>query len=239
MKRRTTVEYVKLCVIKHKNFYSYDKTVYVNKRTKVIVTCPVHGDWAVDPHNHLRGSICNRCSMLTQSSTTPISKDEFVLKSTRKHGNLFTCDKVIYITSKHKVCITCNRCGYEFWQQPCNHIHGQGCPLCKESKGEKNIRGFLCLMNIKFEREKKFSGCYHIAPLRFDFYLPDYNICIEYDGEQHFKSVPWFGGVVGFERMKIRDKIKDDFCREMNITLIRIRYSVSETECIEIIKEFL
>lgn len=66
-------------------------------------------------------------------------------------------------------------------------------------------------------------------PLPFDFYLPSYNIVIELDGEQHFKPVR-FGGIShkeAIEQFKIRklhDKIKNQFCKNNNIRLVRIPY---------------
>jgi hypothetical protein len=54
--------------------------------------------------------------------------------------------------------------------------------------------------------------------------LPDYNICIEYDGIQHFESVDYFGGELGFINTQMRDNIKNEYCKNNNIKLIRIPY---------------
>lgn len=61
--------------------------------------------------------------------------------------------------------------------------------------------------------------------MRFDFYLPDHNTCIEYDGIQHFKIIEYFGGRSGFMKQKHRDKIKNNYCKENNIKLLRISYN--------------
>jgi very-short-patch-repair endonuclease len=58
----------------------------------------------------------------------------------------------------------------------------------------------------------------------FDFYLPDYNILIEYDGRQHFESVDLFGGQEGFERRKLNDEIKNKYCIKNGIHLLRISH---------------
>lgn len=58
----------------------------------------------------------------------------------------------------------------------------------------------------------------------FDFYLPDYNTCIEYDGELHYKAVDYFGGDDALSNTKCRDEIKTQYCKENNIKLIRIPY---------------
>lgn len=61
-------------------------------------------------------------------------------------------------------------------------------------------------------------------PLPFDFYLPELNICIEYDGEQHFKENRHFGGKEYLEKTKYHDQIKNEYCKNNNIKLIRIKY---------------
>lgn len=60
--------------------------------------------------------------------------------------------------------------------------------------------------------------------LFFDFFIPEINCCIEYDGIKHFKPIDRFGGIEEFEKVKIKDKIKDEYCRKNNIHLIRINY---------------
>ena len=110
--------------------------------------------------------------------------------------------------------------------------------LCIKSKrrstGEDMIESFLDNMNIKYEREKKFDGCINKKHLPFDFYLSDMNICIEYDGEFHYKYQKHFGSIENFRRIKKNDEIKNLWCLENNINLIRIPYTKKWK-----IKEFL
>jgi len=112
-----------------------------------------------------------------------------------------------------------------FPQIPANHLKGVGCPKCQNSKGENSIEKHLKENNIQFENQKTFSDCKHILLLPFDFYLPKHNICIEYDGEQHHKSIKHFGGDKKFQRTKYNDKIKTEYCKQNNIQLIRIPYT--------------
>jgi very-short-patch-repair endonuclease len=79
-------------------------------------------------------------------------------------------------------------------------------------------------MNVKYIKQKRFNDCRNKLPLPFDFYLPDINTCIEYDGEQHFKEVNIFGGVDRFKNQRTNDNIKNIYCQEKNINLIRIPY---------------
>jgi very-short-patch-repair endonuclease len=112
-----------------------------------------------------------------------------------------------------------------FEQQPLHHLNGSGCPICKTSKGEKLIKKLLDGINIKYDYQKRFKNCKNTKPIPFDFYLPDYNICIEYDGIQHFKPISIFGGKKSLENQKIKDKIKNVYCEKNNIKLIRIKYT--------------
>ena len=154
-----------------------------------------------------------------------------------KHGDKYNYSKVIYNNNKTKVVISCPRHG-DFKQAPNNHItNKQGCPICKESKGEIQVRKYLTENNIKFMTQYKFSNCRYKNPLPFDFYLPNYNICIEYNGMQHFKPVKIFGGVKAFKQQKIRDGIKSNYCLVNNIKLINLSDITLINE--ELNKEFL
>jgi hypothetical protein len=95
------------------------------------------------------------------------------------------------------------------------------------------IRNFLIENNIDFIPQKRFKKCRDKKPLPFDFFLYTKNICIEYDGEQHFLNKPTFGGPNRFFNIKRKDEIKDIFCRENNINLIRIKYDDNISEKLE------
>jgi len=99
-----------------------------------------------------------------------------------------------------------------------------GCETNRKSFGEKKIKEFLDQNSINYIREKKFETCKNIKELPFDFYLPDYKICIEYDGELHYRSSKIFGGESTLKRIKKNDDIKSKWCSENNIKLLRIPY---------------
>jgi very-short-patch-repair endonuclease len=101
------------------------------------------------------------------------------------------------------------------------------------SWGEKEITKTLKDLKIKFNKEHIFRDCFNAYTseyLRFDFYLPEHNICIEYDGKQHFEYVPKFHGKNKEEGMRklaaqqYRDKMKDSYCEQKGISLLRINY---------------
>ena len=83
---------------------------------------------------------------------------------------------------------------------------------------------------IQYLPQHTFSNCKYRNILPFDFYLPNYNICIEYNGEQHYKPIEYFGGVKVFEIQLIRDNIKKEYCLNNNIPLLIISYKENVEE---------
>lgn len=131
-------------------------------------------------------------------------------------------------------------CDYETSQKGnlANHIE----LYCKGgergSSGEIAIKKVLDMMAIQYQREKQFIGCKSIRALPFDFYLPQQNTLIEFDGEQHFKAVDYYGGVEGFERYQKHDAIKNAYCVTNNIHLLRIKW-IDQQHIPTLIKDFL
>lgn len=101
--------------------------------------------------------------------------------------------------------------------------NGAKCPCQTQSIGSKKIERFLMESNIEYEKEKTFEYCKNIRLLPFDFYLPQYNCCIEFDGRQHYQIIDRWGGEEGYQIRKYRDEIKNNYCKENDIILIRLR----------------
>lgn len=103
-------------------------------------------------------------------------------------------------------------------------MSGRGCAKCKNSRGEIAVEKLLNKLFIKYETQKKFDGCFYKQLLRFDFYLPDYNTCIEYDGIFHFE-VTRKTSEEDLKLTKHKDNIKNEYCKNNNNHLIRIKYN--------------
>jgi len=201
----------------HNNLYDYSLIDYKTMNTKIKIVCLKHGIFEQTPVNHLQGKGCYKCS--------PNSKKDIFLileKLNELHNNKYNYDMNFNKTS-NKIEILCDKHGI-FYQTLNNHLDGHGCPFCNESSGEKKINQYLSEKNIKFERQKTFSSCKDKRKLPFDFYLCDYNLCIEYDGEQHFMIVEEWGGEEKFLIIKKHDEIKNEFCWKNSIKLLRINY---------------
>ena len=214
----TTEEFIEKANEIHKFRYNYHKTKYINNKTKIDIECYEHGMFKQTPHSHLRGSGCGKCVGKEKSNT-----DDFIEKSIKIHNNTYDYYLVNYIDCESKVIIICRKHG-EFEQMPHSHLAGKGCRVCKNSKGERSIIKFLDKYEIEYINEKKFDNCRNILPLPFDFYLPIYNLCIEFDGRQHYISNDFFGGEDRLNKTKINDGIKDKYCLDNNIELLRIPY---------------
>ena len=153
-----------------------------------------------------------------------ITQQNIIDRFIARHGDRYDYSKVVYSGIDKKVIIGCSIHG-QFKQSPSNHLKSNGCQRCKMSYGEYRIEAFLKKSNINHICEYKFKDCIHIKPLPFDFYLPDLNACIEFDGIQHFKVVKYYKGTRGkLEEQQRRDNIKTDYCKHNDIKLIRISY---------------
>ena len=194
--------------IDFKNYRGYNKPI--------TVICSVHGEIRLNAaqslFNQRKTNPCDQCFLEE-------SRARFINNSLQIHGNRYNYSRVIYESSMSKVIITCPTHG-DFLITPNCHLNCKGCSRCSFSKGETFITNFLKKHNIMFESQKRFPDCKLKAKLRFDFYLPLENICIEFDGYWHFH--PYRGDNNQFDLIKRRDRIKNIYCRENHIPLIRI-----------------
>jgi len=222
-------------VKKHEGKYDYSLfNEYNGTGEYVDIICKEHGIFRQTSHNHLIGQGCPKC----KNKNKRLSQKKFVELSKKVHNNEYDYKNVVYKTNKIKVQIKCEKHGY-FLQSPNRHLLGDGCPKCKTSKGENKIMLFLSKSNINYIYQKKFNLCKDIKELPFDFYLPEHNMCIEFDGIQHFESIEFFGGDIALENTQRRDKIKNQYCFDNNITLIRIKYDeniIKKLKCTKILK---
>ena len=205
--------------ILYKNYDYADCYITGTRHTAIIndIICPIHGYFSKGLNNHMRQKQgCNLCG------SKKLSIDDFTNRSNIIHQRKYDYSKFKYSNDRTKSTIICPIHG-EFEQDPVHHLRGPGCSTCQliaSSKGDAFIHKFLTENNIKFESQKIIPG----STLKMDFYLPDYNMCIEYDGIQHFQPVKQFGGDIEYKIIVARDSRKNEYCSENNIRLVRIGY---------------
>ena len=194
---------------------------YIGCKEKIKCQCEeCNYEWETTPDCLLRGSSCYRCRGHI-AKTTKEFKDEYYEKFPNSSISIIGEYKKENIPIKCK----CNIC-QNIWETTNPHrlLNGCGCPKCSNSKGNNVIKDILTLHNINYVEEKTFENCKMKCFLRFDFFLPKYNILIEYDGEQHFTNSSYYGGKNEFNKRIEYDNIKNTYCKNNNIFLLRIPY---------------
>lgn len=196
---------------------------YTSSHMTVRLFCKNHGEQHVNLWALLCGAGCPACGIEASAKKQMLDKDyvekyvnsingnKLLNKEDYKNrkecnldilcscGNIYTTSFECYIAGVHQ-CYSCS---------------------CRESLREKQIRKYLESNNVNFVQEKCFDDCKDKNHLPFDFYLPDYNICIEFDGQHHFRPV-W--SEEQHNTTVAHDKIKNDYCKSHDIDLLRIPY---------------
>lgn len=189
------------------------KEDYKNTKTILQIICPDGEYWEVT-YNHFHNGQRRPCKPLDYNYVKSyIEKEGYELLDTT------------YKNNRTKLHIRCPKCNEIFRVHFNNFKDSQSrCPNCHAiSKGEKAIESYLKKHNLKYNKEFKFKDCVDKRQLPFDFYLHDYNICIEYNGLQHYTKR--FGmSDEDFKDRQKKDLIKQQYCEDNNINLITIPY---------------
>jgi hypothetical protein len=210
----------------HGEKYDYTNSVYVNCKTKLIISCKVHGDFLQKAGCHLEGKGCYECGKQKRSDKNwPCqTKEDFIKKARLIHGYKYNYDNSIIGYAMDKSIFVCPDHG-EFKQSPNKHLQGRGCGFCGLMKsGEIRLVNFLkrTFPNENIICQAKFSW---LGPKKsIDIYLPNLGIAIEYQGEQHYKPVDFFGGEKSHLKQVKRDKEKLSLCQKNNLKLIHFSY---------------
>lgn len=191
-------------------------------------------EWNISPSNFKQGKRCPRCSNVLKKTNEDIQI--FLNKNFPNEydviGEYINKDTPIEI--KH---LKCNHIITPTW----NNIREKKfkCKYCNMTNGELEIANILDIMNITYETQYKYKNCKDKKQLPFDFrfILNNKEYIIEYDGKQHFEPVESFGGEIGFKITKKHDEIKNLFCEENNINLLRIKYTSENIK--ELIENFI
>ena len=191
---------------------------YKNNTTKILCKCKSCGhEWKVLPSNLLKGSGCIVC--------TNHYKDNEIFLSQLSEILPYIIPKENYNGSYEKIKCSCLKCGNDFVKAPNKLFAGQGCPFCEKSKGEMKINSFLQYNHIDFDTQKRFYDLRGVknGQLSYDFYLPDYNLLIEYQGNFHDGTAD-IQTEEGFIIQQEHDKRKREYAKDHNIDLLEIWY---------------
>lgn len=226
-KTLTQEEFIARCREVHGDEYDYSKTVYTGNRNDVTITCKEHGDFIQNAANHIKGYGCPMCRYVKLSEKKKKSQEQFIADARKVHGDYYDYSRVEYHGCFTKVKIICPRHGL-FEQTPATHLKGSGCPICRKSKGEERISAWLKENNIKHDAQYKIPNESILCKNKYfvvDFYLPNHNTIIEYNGQQHYEPVYLWGGEEKLESQKERDNALRQYCKEHKTKLIEIPFS--------------
>lgn len=231
--RKTNEQFEKESIVKHGDKFIYDRLNYKKNNIPVELGCKIHGNYfPITPVEHLNSPPglggCPECKKEHLSKINRSNNEDFIQKSENLYGKgRFGYDDLDYTTEHGEINLTCIEHGTVFYTTPNRHLRGDvSCCLCKGSEGEKAVSLHLSRLNLAFRTEKPLYGCPDAKnPLRWDFYLPEYNLYIEYNGRQHYEPVEIFGGILGFIDRKKKDNYKRIWARKNEAYLLEIPYN--------------
>jgi len=215
---------------------------YTGQRNDIAVTCVKCGNrfvtyWGTFCSNQS----CPECHKLLPANRKK-SPETYKKEILSLYGNEYTL-LTEYTRALDNVLVIHNKCGLTFNIRAAHLLAGHGCPNCYSSRGETQIRSILNKLGVKFIEQYKFKECLDKKPLPFDFCVKlndgDKIVLIEYDGIQHYQPFTYFGGVNKFNNQKNHDNIKNNFCKEKRIPLLRIPYTFKTEEITLLIDKFL
>lgn len=238
----TDIEVTEL--IKEMTNKEYKKlTVYKNASSKIGIQHNIcNHQYMVTWNDFQQGKRCPQCVGERISKAKAFRNSEIETKIHDLVGNEYTKIDKYYKNAFTPFLIEHNLCNHRYLTTWNNFQQGGRCQFCFLSNGEQIINGYLSRFKIKFCNQFIFKDCKHRRPLRFDFGISNDKkevvALIEYDGIQHFKSKDFFGGEEALAITQLRDQIKNQYCKDNNIPLLRIRYDEDiEEKLIEFLKE--
>ena len=200
---------------------------YRGRTKRIQMLCTLHNVVSrKTPYEAIIGKGCVQCGLEKLSQQTKLPEDVFVSRLKCKFPHIVLKNGYDGITNLAK--FHCENCNSDFIDYA-NYVERRGCPVCDSTSMEQQIAQVFTNHNIIYKPQFSFDDCKDRRKLPFDFYLPDYNILVEYDGQQHYRPVN-FGGISdekAFENFKTtqrHDSIKTAYCEFNKIPLLRIPY---------------
>ena len=197
---------------------------YNGGKTPILHRCVNGHEIKITPSHALGGRDCKICNREKNKKLRQLTHDEYLnrlinIKSTvrplEKYGGMST-----------KILHTDIICQHEWLIDPAHVLRGEGCPICKTSLGERIINMILIDNTISYIKNQTYDDLIGVGGklLSYDFYLPNYNLLIEFQGRQHEKPIDFFGGEEQFKIQQEHDRRKREYAKEHNINFLEIWY---------------
>jgi len=198
---------------------------YTNWETKVEIRHNECGyKYKVQPNAFLQGRRCPKCQHKIEVQKRTKSDEQFKKELKEKYKEEYIALET-YINNATKIKFRHTVCGYVWRTAPSNLLHGFGCPVCRQSKGERLTAQVLDKLGFKYEREKKFPDLRHKGLLSYDFFIPDNKLLIEYQGVQHYEPIDIYGGEKQLEEQQLHDSMKREYAHNRGYKFIEIPYT--------------
>lgn len=196
----------------HNYFYDYSKAEYNGSDKEMVIICPIHGEFKQTPNHHIkRGQHCPKC----MGKGLTIEERRKELQSI--FGDKYDFSNFIYNKAITNSCVICKEHG-EFNANWHKLKDGHGCPICGNlNLSELRLKKLLEKHFDNVVYQKKFEW---LGKMSLDFYLPNYDIAIEYQGRQHFSDKTRFNHKDTLER----DLHKLSICNENGVRIMYFTY---------------
>jgi len=195
--------------------YKYIKEDFKNLNTDVRIICKKHNFiFSQKPVKHLKGQGCPRCIGRHRDTAS------FIKEVKEIYGDYYDYSNTVFKGTTTHVIVKC-KYHDSFKITPIEHLRGKGCPNCYTSLMELSLYHYL-LNNLDTDviHQQQFSWLKTTRTMPLDLYIPEYNIAIECQGEQHFSPQKGFGGSAAYKHQCEKDKLKFNLCKDHGITLI-------------------
>jgi len=123
-------KFIERSILKHGNKYDYSKVDYKKITDKVIIICPIHGEFIMEARTHYRGQGCPKCGIEKRAKKKTLSKEEFIKKAKEKFGDSYDFENIEYVNTKTPIKIICEKHGENYITPHDMFSHKYPCPKC-------------------------------------------------------------------------------------------------------------
>ena len=206
-------DFIKKAVAAHGDKYDYSKSIYVNNRIPLIITCKEHGDFLQSPDVHFSGHGCPKCASQSRIEKQTLTTQNFIEKAREIHGNKYDYSKTVYVRNDIPVIITCPEHG-DFLQKPSYHLNGCGCQKCGMLYSHYEIELGDFIASIIGEENIIRNDRTVLDGNELDVYIPSKNLAFEFDG------LYWHSEIKKPEKRYHLNKTQE--CEKKGIQLIHV-----------------
>lgn len=217
-------------ILKDYNFEMINNSEFINSKNKINIKDSLGYKYYISLSDvNLYNKENSKIDKFSKYNPHTIYNIELYLKLNNYKSNLLSKE---YVDCDTPLLFSCEECGQPF-EVTFKHFRTSfqtRCKCCTKSESllERFVKQYLENDNIKYVTQYKIDNCKDVLPLPFDFAILNNDdklkYLIECDGKQHFEIIDYFGGVEAYNYTKKHDSIKNIYCKDNNITLLRIPY---------------